>query len=292
MPEGEAQHAAAFSVASLGNAKALAPHSAHLVLIYTPAEDLSAVGELQAFTRVLAALLVASGAQAVYWGAAGASHPAGFFVEVAQNVEIPLPLWSGVSRWRLPDGRLGLLSLGMAQLGLLDLFVTAPADEATGALGFFYDLLTYVAERGSVLRDGETTGRSEDEQLVVHHRPSPDDDTLMVFAVDLPTDGPASDRRPELREQRVVLLRPLLERLVALVLDDLQRRSRDLPGQLAAEALGQAEVELAHGDERRHRDRAHAVVGVVLEQGVGRAAEGVDGLRRAGFPPPRSATPP
>ena len=186
VPEGEAQHAAAFSVASLGNAKALAPHSAHLVLIYTPAEDLSAVGELQAFTRVLAALLVASGAQAVYWGAAGASHPAGFFVEVAQNVEIPLPLWSGVSRWRLPDGRLGLLSLGMAQLGLLDLFVTAPADEATGALGFFYDLLTYVAERGSVLRDGETTGRSEDEQLVVHHRPSPDDDTLMVFAVDLP----------------------------------------------------------------------------------------------------------
>ncbi len=131
-------------------------------------------------------MLVASGAQAVYWGDAGASHPAGFFVEVAQNVEIPLPLWSGVSRWRLPDGRLGLLSLGMSQLGMLDLFVTAPADQATEALGFFYDLLTYVAERGSVLRDGETTGRSEDEQLVVYHRPSPDDDTLKVFAVDLP----------------------------------------------------------------------------------------------------------
>ena len=186
VPEGEAQHAAAFSVASLGNAKALAPHSAHIVLIYTPADDLSAVGELQAFTRVLAALLVASGAQAVYWGDAGASHPAGFFVEFAQNVELPLPLWSGVSRWRLPDGRFGLLSLGMAQLGMLDLFVTAPADQATEALGFFYDLLTYVAERGSVLRAGETTGRSEDEELVVYHRPSPDDDTLTVFAVDLP----------------------------------------------------------------------------------------------------------
>jgi len=74
----------------------------------------------------------------------------------------------------------------MSQLDMLDLFVTAPADQATEALGFFYDLLTYVAERGSVLREGETTGRSGDEQLVVYHRPSPDDDTLKVFAVDLP----------------------------------------------------------------------------------------------------------
>jgi hypothetical protein len=186
VPEGEAEHAAAFSIASLGNAKALAPHAAHLVLIYTPADDLNAVGELQAFTRVMAALLVASRAQAVYWGDAGATHPAGFFVEVAQNVELPLPLWSGVSRWRMPDGRLGLLSLGMSQLEMLDLLVTAPHDDAAEALGFFYDLLAYVAERGSILRAGETTGRSEDEQLVVYHRPSPDDDTLNVFAVDLP----------------------------------------------------------------------------------------------------------
>jgi Domain of unknown function (DUF4261) len=186
VPEGEAEHAAAFSIASLGNAKALAPHAAHLILIYTPAEDLNAVAELQAFTRVMAALLVASRAQAVYWGDAGATHPAGFFVEVAQNVELPLPLWSGVSRWRMPDGRLGLLSLGMSQLEMLDLLVTAPHEDAATALGFFYDLLAYVAERGSILRAGETTGRSEDEQLVVYHRPSPDDDTLKVFAVDLP----------------------------------------------------------------------------------------------------------
>lgn len=186
VPEGEAEHAAAFSIASLGNAKALAPHAAHLILIYTPAEDLNAVAELQAFTRLMAALLVASRAQAVYWGDAGATHPAGFFVEVAQNVELPLPLWSGVSRWRMPDGRLGLLSLGMSQLEMLDLLVTAPHEDAATALGFFYDLLAYVAERGSILRAGETTGRSEDEQLVVYHRPSPDDDTLNVFAVDLP----------------------------------------------------------------------------------------------------------
>ena len=133
VPEGEAEHAAAFSIASLGNARALEPHSAHLVLIYTPADDLNAVAELQAFTRVMAALLVASRAQAVYWGDAGASHPAGFFVEVAQNVELPLPLWSGVSRWKMPDGRLGLLSLGMSQLELLDLLVTAPHEEAAGS---------------------------------------------------------------------------------------------------------------------------------------------------------------
>jgi hypothetical protein len=186
VPEGEAEHAAQFSIASLGNAHALTPHAAHLALVYSPEEDLNAVAELQAFTRVLSALLVASGAQAVFWADAGATHPAGFFVELAQNTELPMPLWSGVSQARTPDGRLSLLSLGMSQLGMSDLLVTAPREQAAGALGFFYDLLAYVAERGSILRAGETTGRSADEQLVVRHRPSPDDDTLTVFCVDLP----------------------------------------------------------------------------------------------------------
>ena len=57
------------------------------------------------------------------------------------------------------------------------------------------------------------------------------------------------------------------------VLDDRQPRTRNLRRQLAPEALGQTQVELAHRDERRHRDGAHTVVGVVLEQCVGLAAE-------------------
>lgn len=184
IPEDEAEHAAQFSVASLGQANA--PHSAHVAIAYTPADDLSALGELQAFTRVVAALLVATRAQGVYWGDSGATHPAGFFVEMAQNVELPLPLWSGVSLARTPDGRLSLLSLGMAQLDLPDLLLTAGPEDGQEALGFFYDLLTYVAERGEVLRPGETTGRTDEELLVVRHEPSPADDELAVFCVDLP----------------------------------------------------------------------------------------------------------
>ena len=47
--------------------------------------------------------------------------------------------------------------------------------------------------------------------------------------------------------------------------DDLEARARDAAGELAAEALGQAEVELADGHERGHRDRVDAVVAVVLD---------------------------
>jgi hypothetical protein len=184
IPEGEAEHAAQFSVASLGQTGA--PHSAHVVLAYTPAEDLSALGELQAFTRVVAALLVATRAQAVYWGDSGATHPAGFFVDIAQNVEIPMPLWSGVSQGRTAEGRISLLSLGMSQVALPDLLLTARPEDAQEALAFFYDLLAYVAERGIVLRAGETTGRTAEELLVVRHQPSPMDDELTVFCVDLP----------------------------------------------------------------------------------------------------------
>lgn len=184
VPEGEAEHTAQFSVASLGRASA--PHNAHVVIAYTPPDDLSALGELVAFTRLVAALLVAARAQAVYWADSGATHPAGFFVEMAQNVELPLPLWSGVSQTRTADGRISLLSLGMAQLALPDLLLTARPEAAQEALVFFYDLLAYVAGRGEVLRAGETTGRTAEEQLVVRHEQSPLDDELTVFRVDLP----------------------------------------------------------------------------------------------------------
>ena len=65
----------------------------------------------------------------------------------------------------------------------------------------------------------------------------------------------------------------------ALLRDDLEPRARDLAGELAAEALREAEVELADGHERRHRDRIDAVVAVVLDERVGRTAEAVDRLR-------------
>jgi hypothetical protein len=65
---------------------------------------------------------------------------------------------------------------------------------------------------------------------------------------------------------------------VALVGNHPQARARDSAGELAAEALGQAEVELAHRHERRHGDCSDAVVRVVLDEGVGRAAERIDRL--------------
>ena len=65
---------------------------------------------------------------------------------------------------------------------------------------------------------------------------------------------------------------------MALIWDHAQLRPRDALRELAAESLRQAQVELADRHERRYRDRAHAVVGVVRDQGVGRAAEGVDRL--------------
>ena len=101
--EGEAEHAAQFSVASLGQTEA--PHAAHVVLAYTaggrPVGARRAAGVHARRRRAARRPL----ARRPCTGATPAPRiPRGFFVDIARNVEIPVPLWSGVSQSRLADG--------------------------------------------------------------------------------------------------------------------------------------------------------------------------------------------
>ena len=126
-------------------------------------------------TSLLGAVVKASPAVGIYWGEAGATHDAKFFLETAreQDVALRLTLWTGVSVGREPDGRLSLLSLGMKQLNLPDLLLIAPKSAGNSALEPFFTFLAYVADRGEPLPEGDTIGRSETEKLPVQYVPSP-----------------------------------------------------------------------------------------------------------------------
>src|SRR5262245_13626236 len=188
VPGNEAEAAAQFSVSALGTGWSLPPHSAHLGVVMKGDGDAQTVDGLSRFTSLLAAIVQATQAVGVYWGAAGATHDGGFFTDLAREPEIAsrIMLWTGVSIAREPGGRLSLLSRGMQQLALPDLLLTArPAQEALEALEVFFKLLTYVAERGQALPEGDTIGRDENEKLTVHYVPSPVNGGAKVWRIDL-----------------------------------------------------------------------------------------------------------
>jgi hypothetical protein len=187
VPNDEADQGAQFSVGSIGTGWSLPPHVAHLVVTSTPPPGSDRLQSISRFTSLVAAVAQASSAVGVYWGNAGATHGADFFTTVAteQGVTPRIMLWTGVSIAR-PQGKLSLLSLGMGQLSLPDLLLVAPQSSGNGALETFFDLLAYLAHRGSAIPEGDTVGRTADERLKVRYVNSPLDPSKKVWRVELP----------------------------------------------------------------------------------------------------------
>jgi len=183
VPNREADEAARFSVSTFGTGWTLPPHEAHLVVTLQSAKP--ALESLLTFTSVLAAIAEASSAVGVYCGNAGATHDPNFFIDLARegSVDTGIMLWNGVSLAQEPDGRVSLLSLGMKQLELPDLWLIAPRESEP--LEWFFNLLCFIASEGEPIPDGDTIGRTEDEKIPVRYVPSPIDDTTKVARIEI-----------------------------------------------------------------------------------------------------------
>ena len=186
VPNNEADEAARFSISTFGTEWTLPPHQAHLLV--TLQSSSPKLESLLMFTALLGALVETSSAVGVYWGGAGATHEPKFFVELAKEgtVESQIALWNGVDLARESDGRVGVLSLGMKQLDLPDLWLIAPRDNET--LVWFFDMLAYVANLGEGIPDGDTVGRSEDEKIPVRYVKSPIDESTEVCRIEIELD--------------------------------------------------------------------------------------------------------
>ena len=184
VPNGEADEAARFSLSSFGTGWTLPPHAAHLVV--TLQSETSQLESMLMLTSLLAAVAEASAAVGIYWGNAGATHDPEFFINVARDEDDDpkIMLWTGISLAKEPDGRLSLLSLGMKQLGLPDMWFVAPQESEP--LPWLLDMLTYVVSRGEPLPDGDTVGRTASEKIPVRYVPSPIDGETEVCKIEQP----------------------------------------------------------------------------------------------------------
>jgi hypothetical protein len=181
VPNGEADAAAEHSLAAVAGKWALPAHTAHLACMLRQGD--SGLAELVRFTRVVGALARAAGAVGVYWGEGHVTHHPELFIELARS-ELPLPLWVGVSVAKRRGG-VELLSIGMKQLDLPELLLTAPK-AGPRVLELFYELLAYVARRGEALPEGDTIGHAETQHLTVTYGPSPVEAGAQVWRVQLP----------------------------------------------------------------------------------------------------------
>lgn len=187
VPDGEAEAHARHSFMALASGNALGPHAAHFIVTLSEAEPGAPLDDVSAFSSLLAAVAETSPSVGVYWADSGATHHASDFVELCREPDrlARLTLWSGLSVAYEADGRPSLLSLGMTQLGLMDLWLVAPTERANEAVELFFDLLSYSVSLGAAPGDGETVGRSADENVPVRWVDSPRGDGKRVWHIEL-----------------------------------------------------------------------------------------------------------
>ncbi|MCC6337778.1 MAG: hypothetical protein IT380_27765 [Myxococcales bacterium] len=201
VPNAEADTSAFLSLSALGGRWRLTPHAAHVAISLDGAMQARASGvlsrlsgatreastleRLSTFTRLVAAVTRSVAALGVHWAAAPVTHAPDFFLQVAKDAPLPLPLWVGVSVTPEAGSRSSLLSFGMAQLGLPDLLLDAPSKDLEDAADFFFSALATVAERGRPPDDGETIARSLLSRPKVRYGPSPVDAKSRVWRLSL-----------------------------------------------------------------------------------------------------------
>lgn len=187
VPNREADGAFAYSYsAGLNAERGLAPHQAHLITFFRDEPGRTIYDGLTRFTYLVAAVAQASHAIAIYWGDAGATHSARFFIDRARECDpdLMLPLWCGFEVAQ--DGpRASVLTVGMRrQLGIMEMRITAPRRNLSEYVGAMFDILAYAARSGAAVPDGDTIGRSADERLRVRYERSPADPEQQVWRVD------------------------------------------------------------------------------------------------------------
>jgi len=165
----------------------LRDHGAHLVLslMENPGDP---VDQALRMTRLTAVVLEASGALAVYWPEAPLVQSRDAFLEdsaLADRDRLPVHLWVDLRVFSTEEGTVSVFTAGLQALGAMEIEVRrtrVPPEEALGMVG---GLVSYLAERGPVIKDGDTVGGSAEERITAHHLPSEWEREGEVLVIDM-----------------------------------------------------------------------------------------------------------
>lgn len=170
IPGGELDGPAATTWLWPGASAAMGRVGAHVV-VWVSGPD--AVQNHWAVTRVVSAVIRATGALGVYWGSAGLVISGEVFDGLAHEYVggLPTMLWVDY-RATVRRRRASLFTVGMADFGLMEIEIHRSKRKPGELREFVMGIAGYLIESGPVINDGDTVGGSEAEKIKVRYAPS------------------------------------------------------------------------------------------------------------------------
>jgi hypothetical protein len=163
-----------------------AEHRSHVIVTNIGAGDQTPVQSAITVSRLALVALEVFDGIGVYWGNASVCNSREVFEGFCEGISeehLPVPVWLRFQLVRASDDEVGLYTLGMGQFGLMDIEVDRCRRNLQELFEFVSNIAHYLIQSGPVIADGNTVGGSEDERILVRHRPSMIDQNRRVYKI-------------------------------------------------------------------------------------------------------------
>ncbi|MBZ2196562.1 DUF4261 domain-containing protein [Occultella gossypii] len=164
-------------------------YTAHSIVSVFAAEATghrAATDQAVLLSKVIASLIgLSGGIRAVYWGSAEHVILPVLFRDLALNT-LPTPLllaWVAMNVGTRPDGVLTGHTLGLDQLGVMDIEIPNSPEDASGLLDRLVGIADYQLQNGPVIGNADTIGSVAEAQIIAHHAPSAIGDERTVLSL-------------------------------------------------------------------------------------------------------------
>jgi hypothetical protein len=186
IPNQEAEENADRNFLWLNGRAEAAKHRSHVIVTNIGAGDQTPVESAITVSRLALVALKLFDAIGVYWGNASVCNSRQVFEGFCENISeehVPVPVWLRFQPIRASDDEIGIYTLGMRQFGLMDIEVDRCRMNLQELFEFVSNIAHYLIQSGPVIADGNTVGGTEDERILVHHRPSMVDAHRRVYKI-------------------------------------------------------------------------------------------------------------
>lgn len=150
-------------------ASELSKHKAHLIVALVD-DGRDRILKSMKLTRFVAALLPASKALGLQWGASRGVHQPAAFCQVAAQMardDMPLHLWIDF-RVENSGSELRLYTTGLTAFGKREIEIPSFAGAPQDLLNHAYNLAHYLLEKNAAIKEGEVVGLPGEVQVTAH----------------------------------------------------------------------------------------------------------------------------
>lgn len=161
-------------------------HQSHVIVTTMGANEEPPIRSALSVTRLALVALRAFDGIGVYWGNASVTNSREVFESFCEDISeehVPVPVWLRFQLINPGKNKLGIYTLGMSQFGLMDIEIDECTMDVQEIFEFVSNIAHYLIQSGPVIADGNTVGGTEEERILVRHKPSMLDKRRKVYKI-------------------------------------------------------------------------------------------------------------